>query len=468
METRLPPWRSLVLPGLFVLTCIVGGIFMWRSFGGDTPLQARGYRINVPLTDAPNLFPGSDVRIAGLSVGKITRVTRRGTTADAQLDIRPEFVPVRAGTRATLRSKSLLGEGFLELTPPRRKTRAIPDGGALRAADIVPAQRLDDVLGTFDPATRADLRALARGLARATRGAGGDVNQTLGEAEPATAGLQMTLGVLDRQGTSLRQLVANSATVVSALGRHEGALRSAITGAGRVFAVTAARNRALRRTVRALPPFLVALRGTARTLGAANADLQPAASALAGVAPAVRPALLQLRAVAPEARRTLDAVAATLPAADRGLPALRRILGAAAPALDALHPVLREALPVLQLLATVRDSAVTTFAGVSQIHNGTFLAEDGRVQHYANGIITLWNESIGGWVRRLPSNRGNTYPKPGFLDKIATGLESFDCRHVHNPNYLPPFGGTPPCITQGPWTFNGERRYYPTLQPAPP
>jgi hypothetical protein len=131
--------------------------------------------------------------------------------------------------------------------------------------------------------------------------------------------------------------------------------------------------------------------------------------------------------------------------------------------------VLRQLIPFLQLLGTARDSAVTTFAGVGQIHNGTFVGPGDRVQHFASGIITLWNESIGGWVRRLPSNRGNTYPAPGFLQDISRGgLKSYDCRHIHNPDVLPPFGGAPPCVEQGAWTFDGVKRYYPHLEPAPP
>lgn len=468
METRVPQWRSFLMPIAFVLACTLLTILAWRSFGGATPLEPRGYRLTVPLKDAPNLFHGADVRISGVTVGRVSAMQQRGGRAEAVLDIDSSFAPLRAGTRATLRSKTLLGEGFLELAPGSRDAEFIPDGGALRARDVVPAQRLDDVLATFAPQTRADLRALARGLAASTRGAGEHLNRTLWSAQPGVEGLETTLGVLDEQEVSLRRVIRNSATVVGSLGRRRGALRSAIEAADAVVTVTADRRDALRATVRALPPFLQTLEGAATTLGDAERDLRPAADGLAAVAPALAPALRTVRATAPEAQRLLRALPATLRAADRGLPALERILRGARPSLAHVHPVLRELQPVLELLAEVRDSAVTTFVGVGQIHNGTFVAEDNRVQHYASGLITVWNESIGGWVRRLPSNRGNTYPKPGFLEKIGSGLESFDCRHVDNPAVLPPLGGTPPCVTQGPWTFKGQNRYYPTLRPAGP
>lgn len=468
METRLPQRRLFLMPAVFVLVCLLLTVLAWRSFGGATPLEPRGYRLTVPLTEAPNLFQGADVRIAGVTVGRVTAVERRGAGAAAVLDIDASFAPLRVGTRATLRSKTLLGEGFLELAPGSRTAPMIRDGGALRAVDVVPARRLDDVLATFAPQTRADLRAVASGLATATRDAGEPLNRTLGAAQPAVEGFETVLGVLDEQERSLRRVIRSSASVVGALGRRRGALRSAIGAADDVVAVTASRRNALRATVRALPPFLETLGRSAQELGQAEQDLRPAADGLAEVVPAIAPALKTIRATAPEAERLFRALPATLRAADQGLPALEGILRSARPSLAQLHPVLRELQPVLELLAEVRDSAVTTFVGVGQIHNGTFVAEDNRVQHYANGIITVWNESIGGWVRRLPSNRGNTYPKPGFLERIGAGLESFDCRHVDNPAVLPPIGGTPPCVTQGPWTFKGQSRYYPTLRPAGP
>lgn len=468
METRLPTWRALAPTAAFVMTCLVATLLLWKAFGGATPLQARGYRVQVPLDTAPTLFTGSDVRISGITVGKVVAVRRSGAHAKAELDIEPRYAPLRRGTRALLRSKTLLGEGYLTLAPGPATAPAIRDGGSLDRADVMPAQRLDDVIATFDVSTRRRLRSFLAGLAKAWRGAGADVNNALGAFEPAAGGLERTLRVLDEQGASLRALIRNGGVVAAALGRRQGAMRTAIRSGQRVFEVTARQERGLAQTLRALPPFLVQLQRTARVLEAADADLRPAAAALASAAPALEPALRQTMRTAPEARRMFAEIRSSAPRIAAALPGAARVLRAAAPSLDEVHPVLRELQPVLELLTTVRDAAVTTFAGVGQIHNGTFIAEDNRVQHYANGIITVWNESIGGWVKRLPSNRGNTYPKPGFLHNIATGLASFDCRHLRNPAYLPPFGGTPPCKTQGPWTYDGQTRYYPTLQPAPP
>lgn len=468
MLTGAAPWRRMVLPGLFALACIGLTIFTWSRFGGGLPLSPKGYRVAVPLPQASNLFPGADVRAAGVTIGRVVAVDRAGDGARARVELDAAFAPLHRQSRAVLRSKTLLGEGFLEIAPGPASAPAIPEGGSLDPADIVPAVRLDDVLDTFRPATRVRLRSFARGFAAALRGRGEDLNAALPNAAGAASGSEKVLTILDRQGRSLQRVIAGSGEVMQALGRQQGTLRAAIRSADRLFDITAVRNRELERTVRALAPFLAQLRATMRTLGAANGDLAGAASSLRLVAPALGPALGQVEASAPEFRRLFSDLPATERAANAGLPALDRILRAASPALTALYPALREAIPVFELLAEVRDSAITTFAGVGQIHNGMFVGPGNRLIHYANGVITLWNETVGGWTKRLPSNRGNTYPSPGFLRDIATGLKSYDCRHTGNPDYLPPFGGTPPCVTQGAWSYGGVSRFYPHLLPSAP
>lgn len=469
MQTRAPRWNQLLVPGLCVALCVGLLMYAWRTFGGDTPLYPKGYQLSVPLPEASALFPGADVRAAGVTIGEVRSVEREGARAVALIELQPRFVPMREGTRALLRTKTLLGEGFLEVAPGPQTRPEIPDGGSLARSDVLARQRLDDVLEIFEPRTRTRLRLLANGLASAFRGRAAHVNDTIGSAAPAWGGLDAVLTVLDRESDSLQRIMASSGDVFAALGRRQGSLRAAIGSADRVLTTTSRRDQQLTRTVRALPPFVEALGRAAEELTAVNEDLAPAASALSAVGEQVPSALDAVEATAPDFRRVFEQLPATLQAADRGLPKLRAMLRSAGPAFDGIHPALREMIPVLELLALVRDSAVTTFANVAQIHNGTYLGPDNRVLHYANGLITLWNESIGGWVKRLPSNRGNTYPDPSFLDDFArTGLKSFDCRHIDNPPVLPPFGAAPPCLTQGPWTFKGKSRYYPHLEPAPP
>ena len=107
-------------------------------------------------------------------------------------------------------------------------------------------------------------------------------------------------------------------------------------------------------------------------------------------------------------------------------------------------------------------------ANVGSVAGGRTIAPNGIVSSYLSGIPTFWNETIAGYTHRLPTNRENAYPKPGAQQLIAQGLQSYDCSNLHNPLLVPAFGGVPPCVQQGPWTFEGRTAYFPHLQPAAP
>jgi ABC-type transporter Mla subunit MlaD len=62
--------RILVMAG-FALSCFGLLLFLWLAFGGTIPLQPKGYRFNVAFKEAGTLSPEADVRISGVSVGKV-------------------------------------------------------------------------------------------------------------------------------------------------------------------------------------------------------------------------------------------------------------------------------------------------------------------------------------------------------------------------------------------------------------
>jgi virulence factor Mce-like protein len=469
MQTQQPSSRTITLVSGFVLVCVAIGIGLWLKFGGTLPLQPEGYRVKVPLPNASALYPGSDVRMAGVDIGKVVAVGLAHDTPLATIRLNTGQVPLRADARAILRTKSPLGEGYLELAPGSRTAPTIPDGGRMAAREVIAAPTLDDVISSFDPAARRHFQLVMGGLSRAFAGREQQVNDSAAEFAPVAANLSSVLGTLNGQSGDLVRLVANGGQMFSILGQRQGQLQAAITAGERMLGATASRDRALSATIAALPSFLSSLRRASTTIDEAHGDLQGAVNALTTVAPLAAPALAQIDATAPSVQSVFDGLPAVIAAGHAGLPSLSRLLRAAGPALGQLYPLSRQLIPVLKLLALVRQSAITTFANVAQIFNGFMVGPGQRLVNYAAGIITVWNESIAGWVKRLPTNRGNTYPQPGALSYLSRGgLKSFDCRNIHNPEYLPPFGSVPPCREQGPWTFDGKTAYYPTLTEAPP
>jgi hypothetical protein len=132
---------------------------------------------------------------------------------------------------------------------------------------------------------------------------------------------------------------------------------------------------------------------------------------------------------------------------------------------------MRELIPLLELLGATRTSVIGFLGNVSSTLASKMVGPGNRVQYFGWGTARIWNETLSGWVKRLPTNRSNAYPKPDSADDIGKlgHLKTYDCRHLGNTLYLPPTGtGTPPCDEQGPWTYKGITSYFPHLTEAPP
>ena len=472
METHAPPRRRIIVSLAFALACVLLTIAAYVSFGGSFPFAPRGYRFELPLPNAENLVQGSDVQMAGVKIGRIVNVVRNGNRAVATVQLNEQYAPIRSGATAIVRTKTLLGEAYVELAAGPQSAPPVRDGGELAPSHARPAVTLDQFLSSFGPTAREQMRQLFAGLSSALVGQGQALNDSLGYAAPVSANLGAVFDTLNVETAQLQRLFASSGTVLTALGQRRGDLRAAINAGDEVLATTAARNQQLAATVRALPPFLDQLRSTANTITAASPDLDNAVGALLPIAPLLPPALRDIEAYVPEFRALFHDLPATIAAGKRGLPALTDILANLPSAFRYLYPTSRQLIPVMQLLAAYRGPAlVTPIANTASLFNGTLVAPGGKIVHSANGSFYFSNETPVGWVKRLPTNRSNPYPTPTGLSEIQKQgfLNSYDCRNVHNILYLPPLGtGVPPCVTQGPWDYRGVTAYYPRLQQAGP
>ena len=141
METRAPTAGRIVIAAGFALSCFGLLLFLWLAFGGPVPLKPESYRVDMEFDEASQLAVESDVRISGVSVGKVKGIELADSgLADATIEIKPEYAPIPVNTRAILRQKTLLGETYVELTPGDPDAGMIPEGG-----DLAPAQVSDAV-----------------------------------------------------------------------------------------------------------------------------------------------------------------------------------------------------------------------------------------------------------------------------------------------------------------------------------
>jgi phospholipid/cholesterol/gamma-HCH transport system substrate-binding protein len=248
--------RVLVMVG-FALSCFGLLLFLWLAFGGPIPLKPKGYRFDVSFQEAGQLAQEADVRISGVSVGKVKTITadKRTGRSDATIELQRKYAPIPKDSRATLRQKTLLGETYVELTPGHKNLGMVRENGALPPGQVAQTVELDEIFRAFDEKTRNAFRSWMQQLAVASSGRGRDISDALANLAPFAQDTSKLLEILNAQQPEVRNLVNNTGVVFSALSERDAQLRSLIQNSNRVFQTTADRNRELQQAFVALPTF---------------------------------------------------------------------------------------------------------------------------------------------------------------------------------------------------------------------
>lgn len=469
MQKQAPSAGRLAVMVVFALSCFGILLFLWSSFGGPSPLKAKGYRFQVAFPEATQLSQQAEVRISGVPVGKVVALSQGADRTVATIEMRPTYAPVRADARAILRIKTLLGETYVELTPGSRTAPAVPEGGRLADSRVAPTTELDEVLRAFDTRTRRDYKSWITGWARAVGGRGQDLNDIVGNFGPVAREGSDLLSILDGQRHALATLVRDTGTTFGALGRQESATRTLIGAGERVFGATARRDADLQRTLEILPTFLQELRPTLQAVQATSLDAAPVLRDLKPAAPLLRPVLADTIAIAPALEAFFAQVDPVITLSRTALPAAAKMLRQALPLVGVLDPLAKELNPAASFIRLYRRELPMMFENVSAATQATAPGgRDGRPVHYLRSVIPQINESFVGDDRRSGLNRHNPYLAPGAYDNLKTGYEAIDCSNTKNPPPAVALGGAPPCKVQQPVEVSGGRTAFPHVDRLPP
>ena len=142
------------------------------------------------MPNAETLLKGNDVRIGGVRVGFVESVEPEqnqqtgAVHAKADLKLDKNVDPLPKDSTVIVRAKSALGLKYLEIDKGT-SDQGYPEGSILplSAAHPHPVE-IDQVLNTFDPATRQAIQANLVGFGDALAGRGPDLNAALGELQP--------------------------------------------------------------------------------------------------------------------------------------------------------------------------------------------------------------------------------------------------------------------------------------------
>jgi phospholipid/cholesterol/gamma-HCH transport system substrate-binding protein len=432
METRPPTVTRILVAVAFALSCFGLLLFLWLAFGGPIPLKPESYRFTVPFDEATQLAVESDVRISGVSVGKVKRIDLDDQGfAEATIEMEERYAPIPSDTRAILRQKTLLGETYVELTPGSDDAPSLPEDGDLPVAQVSDAVQLDEIFRTFDDRTRAAFQAWMQGQAAALRGRGDDLSVAIASLDPFAEQAERALRILDTQDRAVQQLVRDSGETFEALSERRGQLSGLISNAQQVFATTAARNEDLADTFEAFPTFLRESRTTLTRLEQFADDTDPLVLALGPAARELNPTLVQTARLAPELEGFFTGLRRTNRAAPAGFKATRKLLDdRLPPLLERFNPWLAQFNSILEVVRMYRHEVTGLLANVAAATNGLLGIDPttGAGRHYLRTEAPLGPEALAAYPQRLEISRTNPYLKPLSALDVRTALDSFETR----------------------------------------
>jgi phospholipid/cholesterol/gamma-HCH transport system substrate-binding protein len=264
--------------GLIALVVILIGTFL--AFTKDIPFT-RPYELKATFENSPPIQKNQAVRIAGVDVGKVSKIEPVGGDSPAvvvTMKLTNEALPIHKDATVKVRPRIFFeGNNFFDIHP------GSPSSPELHSGDVIPASQtsapvqLDQVLGTLQADTRKNLRKLLDGYGGALNNkpqsgedddqvadvkgktAGQALNQTLDYSPEALRGAAIVnQSLLGADLHDLSKLVSGQQRVFAALDTHEGSLKDLITNFNTTMAALAAEQDNLRQTVHLLPGLLEA------------------------------------------------------------------------------------------------------------------------------------------------------------------------------------------------------------------
>ncbi len=467
MQKQAPSIGRILIAVGFTLSCFGLILFLWIAFGGPIPLKPKSYRITAYFPEATQLAVESDVRIGGVSVGKVKaielappdqRVNGKDTT-EAEIEIEPEFAPISDDASAILRQKTLLGETYVELTsgtepgrggrtgrrsgppptsPTPSRTRSSRSPKAARWASAGPRRRLRSTRSSTPSTRRPGSRSSAGRRTRRPRStAAGSTSTTRSATSARSSPTPRRSSTCS--GARRKRSRASSATRVRPSPRSPPATASSPgswSARDNTFDALASQDEALAQTFQILPTFQRESRLTLDRLDEFQVNARPLVQELIPVARDLSPTLRSVRELSPHLRNLFIDLADLERVSVTGLPALRRFLGGLAPVLDSLDPFLANLNPVIRYLEFQKTSITDFLVGPAAALSGSYepVPGDPAPRRGLRQLGYLGAETLAIWPSRLPTNRGNAYLEPGVLNGFSSAkngiFPNFDCKNT--------------------------------------
>jgi phospholipid/cholesterol/gamma-HCH transport system substrate-binding protein len=266
----------------FLVVCLFGMFALFAVFAHLRFQQEQTYR--AVFSNVSGLAQGQFVRIAGVEVGKVKKISIQPDTTVSVDFTADDSVVLTEGNRAVIRYDNLIGGRYLALEEGVGGTRNLRAGDTIPLANTAPALDLDALIGGFRPLFRAldpdQVNALSGQLIKAFQGQGATIGSFLSQ----TAALTTTLADRDQL---IGQVIVNLNTVLGSLGDQSKHFDKAVTSLSELVAGLADRKQDISNSVayanaaagsitdllaQARPPLQKVIHETDRSAGTVVAD----------------------------------------------------------------------------------------------------------------------------------------------------------------------------------------------------
>jgi len=242
--------------------------------------------VSAEFSRAVSVYVGTDVRVLGVNVGKVTRVTPAGPVVRVDMEY-DATVSLPADAKAVVVTPTLVADRFVQLTPAYTEGEVMATGALIRLPDTGVPVELDRIY--------ASLSELSTALGPNGVNKDGTLNHVLATAADA----------LDGNGALGNQALVNLAAAAKTFGDGSGDLFATVEQLA-LFTDTLARNDALVRE------FLTDLAGLSAQLAGERVEIQEAVASVARAVGTVRVFVKDNRASLVRAVKQLTRVTSTV------------------------------------------------------------------------------------------------------------------------------------------------------------
>ncbi|SNY77056.1 phospholipid/cholesterol/gamma-HCH transport system substrate-binding protein [Nocardia amikacinitolerans] len=144
LPIRAVMWRL----GLFAVAMLVLLVVIVQAI--TRPVDGETGSYTAEFTDVSGLKTGDDVRMFGVSVGKVAAIERAGTNARVTFTVQRDR-PIYDSSVLAIRYQSLTGQRYVDVRQPDRPGATLPPGAALGVANTVPSFDITQLFNGLQP-----------------------------------------------------------------------------------------------------------------------------------------------------------------------------------------------------------------------------------------------------------------------------------------------------------------------------